>query len=379
MKILMVNPFDLWTATGIRLINIGNVLYKCGYDVTLISTKSENSGSPQKILFDHIEVPPIIGIKEKELIKGIGIRRINFTISSIFKFFHLLGKDYDIIHSSKTIPHATFPSLITKELRKKKVVIDWDDWEGKEGLGKFMPPLIREFNTTFEKKCIHKANGVIVDSKFLLYYLRKINYRKPVAYLPNGINLKEYQKVKRIELPKNSIVYVGRLGGVSELDYVLKNVKEALKKVDLNLLVIGEGERKEFFKKLCKKMNIEKHVKFLGWVEEKKKREILKSADIALMPMRNSLINKARSPMKLCEYMALGCAIVADPVGEVKEMLGEDYFIAEKMSEAIVKLLEDKKLRYKLKRISKRRAKFFDWNILVKKVEPFYERILRGV
>ena len=108
----------------------------------------------------------------------------------------------------------------------------------------------------------------------------------------------------------------------------------------------------------------------------KKKKEIIKSADIALMPMVENIQNKSRCPMKLTEYMALGSAIVANNVGEVKHILnGAGLLVGQSeksFARAIVQLIENKNLRRKLKRKVRQRIKNFDWNVLVEKIEPFY-------
>ena len=368
MKICLVDPLSLFEGTGIRLTNIGKVLYKLGHEVILLSTARPNQKCPE-VPFEIITLPP--SFKNK---------RISYVLSSFPKFFHLIKEDFDIVHSIKAIPYATLPSLIASRIKSKKVVLDWDDWEGKEGLGRFMPFPIKEIHTLFERWVPYRVDGVIVGTNFLKNYLKSKNFKKPIGYLPNGINLKEYENVKKVKLPENSIAIVGNLTGISDLPYVLHSVSIALKKLDLNLLVIGDGDRRVEFENLAKKLNIEKNVKFLGWVEEKRKKEILYSSDVCIMPMVDNIQNRVRSPMKLTEYMALGCTIIANDVGDVKYVLDEAGLLVKQtekdLANAIIYLLENKSIRKRLRNKAKKRAKLFDWEVLVKNVEPFYYEVL---
>ncbi len=369
MKICLVSPFDIWEATGRRLINIGTFLHERGHEVTLIASKRLKEGSHQSIPFELIEVPPRTGMK-----------RINTLLSSIPKLATMIRRDFDLVHGSKTVPYASLPALIAARLKSKKMVVDWDDWEGNAGLGRFMPPIIRNIHTVYEQRIPFHADGTIVDALFLRTLLRRKNYEKPIAYLPNGVNLDSYRHVKKTRLPRNSVAIVGTLSTTSELTYILPAVASALKKVDLNLLVIGDGERRPEFERLAEKLCIGKQVNFLGWLPEGEKKSVLKSCDIALMPMTDCIQNRARTPVKLPEYMALGCAVIANDVGDIKPTLGEAGFLIgqseSSLADAIVTLLNDSVLRKNLKKHAERRAELFDWKHLMESVEPFYEEVL---
>jgi len=370
MKICLVNPFTVHEGTGVRLINVGRVLYERGHEVTLLSTGCVKEKNVE-VSFESINLPP--KLKNK---------RISCVLSSFPKLVYLLRKNFDIVHTIKTLPYATLPSFIASKLKHKKTVLDWDDWEGKEGLGRFMPFPFRQIHTAFERWIPYRVDGIIVGTNFLKDFLQKTGFKKPIAYLPNGINLKEFENVRKVKLPKNSIVIVGNLSGISDLPYVLRSLAIALKKIDLNLLVIGDGNRRKEFEKLAKDLGIDKNVKFLGWVEERVKKEIVHSSDICLMPMTNNTQNRSRSPMKLTEYMALGCAIIANNLENVRAILNDaGLLIGQKegdLANAIAYLLENDKLRKTLKKRAKIRAKLFDWNVLVKRIEPFYYDVLNG-
>jgi len=68
---------------------------------------------------------------------------------------------------------------------------------------------------------------------------------------------------------------------------------------------------------LIQKAQSDKRFLFLGRVEERKVPEYLAAADILLLPMADTLVERARFPIRLGDYLAAGRAVVASDVGEV--------------------------------------------------------------
>jgi glycosyltransferase involved in cell wall biosynthesis len=74
--------------------------------------------------------------------------------------------------------------------------------------------------------------------------------------------------------------------------------------------------------------------------------DVLATADVALVPLDDSLVNRARCSVKLLDLMLAGRAIVADRVGQVPEYLedGRTAMLVDpdepaRMAEAVVALL----------------------------------------
>ena len=97
------------------------------------------------------------------------------------------------------------------------------------------------------------------------------------------------------------------------------------------------------------------------------------------MPLKNNLQNKARSPIKLAEYMACRLPVVAHSVGMAKVFLKNFNSLVnsqdpEAFAEKIVMILSDEKLREKLGKKSRIYAeRNLDWKILSAKVERAYK------
>src|SRR5439155_15018155 len=62
----------------------------------------------------------------------------------------------------------------------------------------------------------------------------------------------------------------------------------------------------------------------VGWAQREDLPDLLAAADVALVPMDDTLVNRCRCSVKLLDLMLAGCAIVAEAVGQAKEYLRDD-------------------------------------------------------
>ncbi|EMR73751.1 glycosyltransferase, partial [Thaumarchaeota archaeon SCGC AB-539-E09] len=113
------------------------------------------------------------------------------------------------------------------------------------------------------------------------------------------------------------ILFIGRLTKIKGLDYLFYSFKKVLNKIpNCILLIIGIGPEELNYHKLMKKLNIEKNVNFLGYINHDKLPEYYNIADVyVLSSLREELSNT------LMEAMACGIPVVATDVG------GNSYLI----------------------------------------------------
>ena len=145
---------------------------------------------------------------------------------------------------------------------------------------------------------------------------------------PNGVNKKQFEIPKSIEVLKSSVqvpvdkktvgfcghLYRGR--GIEELLECAKHLKEVF-----FLIVGGEPEDINRNKKLAKKLNLA-NIKFTGFVPQSKIPEYLLASDILIMPYtKKTLTHRYMSPMKMFDYLACGRPIVATDFPVIREVL----------------------------------------------------------
>jgi glycosyltransferase involved in cell wall biosynthesis len=125
-------------------------------------------------------------------------------------------------------------------------------------------------------------------------------------------------------------------------------------------------------------MGLGDRVTITGWVLEEELPSYLRLGDIAIYPMADNLINRAKSPAKLLELMVMGLPIVAHRVGETSEFLGDTDVLVEEsnlkgMGEAVSALLSDPARRQELGEKARERVwSRFNWDHLSEVAEQAY-------
>jgi glycosyltransferase involved in cell wall biosynthesis len=151
----------------------------------------------------------------------------------------------------------------------------------------------------------------------------------------------------------------------------------------VRLLIIGRGERGEEQQLLAQatQMGVIGQIDYCGWVEPEAIPALLAGADVALVPMNDTLINRARGLAKLLELMSYGLPIVANRVGQVAEYLvdrqsgvlvppGDVLAFAQ----AALLVLTNQGLQAELAAGAQARAALFGWDRLAETAALAYQR-----
>ena len=232
---------------------------------------------------------------------------------------------------------------------------------------------------------------------WLVYFLTKLFYKKldlivtPAKYLE--IELQEYfgidTKIRTIynfidiksinnyreKRDKKRVIHIGQLVKQKAQHYLIESfarVKEEIE--DVELVIIGKGEREKELKELVKSLNLERDVRFLGWQDNPF--YWLQNSDVFVL---TSLWEGM--PNVLIEAMACKCPVISFdcPSGpnEIIDKPGENGILVEvgdvdKLTKEIVKVLRDDKYREYLSENAYKRAKDFD----IEKIKNEYLKVL---
>ncbi len=133
----------------------------------------------------------------------------------------------------------------------------------------------------------------------------KSHYGLVSSVIPNMIDTKRMQTV--IQPHPKRIVYLGRLvhrKGCAQLLKAMLLLPESIR-CEVEVLIAGDGPERKKLEKFAQKHNLSQ-VKFLGYIEESQKADLLGSAEIAVFPS----LGGESFGIVLIEAMAAGAGVV---------------------------------------------------------------------
>ena len=119
---------------------------------------------------------------------------------------------------------------------------------------------------------------------------------------------------------------------------------------DIRVLVVGDGPARPFLEEHARKQGLADRLTITGIVERDEVTRHVATFDVAVLPD----VTPYSSPLKLFEYLQLGCAIVAPDMENIREILteGHDALLFAKdpgaLEAALLKLCADDALRARL-------------------------------
>lgn len=226
--------------------------------------------------------------------------------------------------------------------------------------------------TPYTKPLLRHIDAFTAVSDAAADYVRTLTDAQ-IEIIPNGIHLGHYRKpvgLQRVKGPK-TILYIGRLEKRKGLKYLLLAYRLLQEQMsDVRLIIGGDGVDREKLEDLSKELGL-RHVEFLGYVDDAKKRELLHTADLFCSP---ALYGESFG-IVLLEAMASGLVTVAgnNPGYEsVMAGLGQLSLVdprdAKEFAHRMKLLLTDEGIRDLWQRWAKKYVRQFDY----KKVAAMY-------
>lgn len=191
--------------------------------------------------------------------------------------------------------------------------------------------------------------------------IEEIGFTSKIIPISNGIDLKRFSPknkgdylFKKYKIPrKKTILFVGRLDKEKRVDLVIRAFSLVREKVDAQLVLVGPGTQKLPLKKLVKKLGLEKHVIFTGFVEDADLPNVYRVGDVFV----NAGIAELQC-IAAMEALASGLPIVASDYQALPELVAvgkNGYLFHDDYSELanhLIKILQDDKLRAAMSKAS---------------------------
>ena len=227
------------------------------------------------------------------------------------------------------------------------------------------------------RKVLENADCIITVSKSLADDVKKYCSREPII-LPWGIDLNLFKPHNEKVFKRRTIVCVGALVKRKGHEFLLKAFKKVLNCInDVDLLIIGWGPEEQELKKLVNNLGITDNVRFIDYVETSEFPKYYSSSEFFVSATLHEGFG-----VVFAEAMACGLPIVSTNVGAVPEVVGEAGILVEpknpeQLAEAMLKLLNDSKLREELSKKALERASRFSIEKRTEDLEKIYERYRR--
>ncbi len=195
-----------------------------------------------------------------------------------------------------------------------------------EERSKFGQVALKRLARWTEETAWREADYALPVTDVLADHLRRAGVpEERIKVIPNGINQDRFLKdvdtaAVRQRLNLNERLVLGFTGFVREwhgLNHVVDLLAEDRSGNRLHLLVLGDGPARESLEAQARSLGVSDRVTFTGVIGRDEVADYIAAFDVALQPA----VTSYASPLKLFEYMALGRAIVAPDMRNIKEIL----------------------------------------------------------
>ncbi len=293
-----------------------------------------------------------------------------------FIFFHLLTKEWDIVHTIQII--SLPPAIVAGKIKRRPVVYDMlDTYEDSI----FLPLIIRNFFVAIDKSLMRLADAVVLADEEQIQEVNGIpNNNVEVIYDSPVTNVKISKKNGHNDV--FTLFFAGSLQSGKYLN--LDKIFEALERLnDVRVIIAGYGDLVTYITDVEKRMP--EKVKYIGEISHA---EVLqRSADANLLFMLRDPVlpvNKYICGSKILESMMCGTAIIVNNGSSTANMVRRtncgfvvDAHNVEEIINIISKLKNDPEMSIQMG-LNGRKAydEIYSWDIMSGRLLKLYEKIL---
>ena len=283
--------------------------------------------------------------KREETIEGITVHRswiyvspsksiiarllnyFSFVWSSYWRGRRLQSFDYLMVESPPLFLGYSAMAL-SKKLNAKLIFNVSDLWpESAEKLGLVTNKGLLKMAYKLEKKCYKAATLITGQTQGIVNDIKQRFPEKKVSWLPNGVDISfydpdkipdsDFRKVNGFKEEDVIFFYGGILGHAQGLEIIIEAAK-GLENTNAQFVIQGAGPEKEHLFALHKKYAL-KNIHFFDPVKKTEMPGILKSVDIAIIPLKKLDLFKGAIPSKIFEALAMKKPLLLGVDGEARK------------------------------------------------------------
>ena len=390
LRIVMLAPFGIRPKGTLlaRMLPLAQALVRRGHTISIVAPPVQNpQDAGRRDVYDGV---PVVHTAAPTLPGPLGVAQ---QVSLLLR--EALGEHPDVLHLFKPKGYSGLAALLARVMSPRlPLVVDTDDWEGWGGWNDVLPyPRSAKMLFAWQERDLpRRAAAVTVASRTLETQVWGFGVpRERVFYLPNGISSSELRvlssesapdTIQNSELRTQNLLLYTRFWEFDLRELTAALVPIAAECSAARLLLVGRGERGEEQEllRLAQRAGVSSMIDYRGWVEPAQIPPLLAAADVALAPMNDTLINRARGLAKLLELMDAGLPIVTSRVGQAAEYIedGRSGLLVPPgdpaaLARAALTLLADAPKRAQLGQAARERAnQLFAWGVLAGAAEQAY-------
>lgn len=270
--------------------------------------------------------------------------------------------NYDILHT-----HYWLSGLIGMHIHKK-INIPWV--HSFHTIERFKKPVIDKSRVEVENEIARKCDYIISPTTMESYDLKQLYPKARTIPLPHGVDTERFRPSSN---GHSTLLFVGRVDPIKGLDILVDAMRKIERKIELNI-VGGPSKGKKNLENI-KNYARDLKVNFIGRVEHEKLLTYYRNAGVVIVPSYYESFGLVG-----LEAMASARPVIGFNDTGLTETVGYDAGILVRRNEralaqAIVKLIDDRRLRHRMGTTGRKKAKMFDWRHIAGRYIKTYDRI----
>jgi glycosyltransferase involved in cell wall biosynthesis len=303
-------------------------------------------------------------------------RSIKEAVMFAFACFKLIREDFDVVDVDHIPYFVLFSTKVVCILKRTKLIASWHEVWGREYWKEYLRGL-ENIAYIIEKLSVLMPDRIISVSGHTTNKLKNdLLSKKDIITISNGV---DFEKIKKIPASseKLDVIFTGRLFSHKNVDVLIKSIailKE--NRPSIKCLIIGGGSEKKNLEALTQKLNLEKNIKFLGFLENHDDvYALMKSSKVFVLPSTREGFGIVVIEANVCGVPVITINHSDNAARDLIEE-GKNGFVCqlneEEIAKRIIRILENNSGR-NMKEACKDLAKKYDWDKIVDEIEEVYK------
>ena len=280
----------------------------------------------------EIEILTLSDNKNSNINDDFSVKRIDRNLPIIYRWLktiftiYKLGGNKDLIFVNGLGTEVTIANIFLKKKIIRKIVGDpvWERAYSKAKISESFDEFQVKnygFSISLQKKVrsfsIKKSDIVVTPSQHLKNFILNLGFKNKIEIINNGVFIPE-ENTNIFTNDQINITIVSRLVSHKNIEKIIKAISD-LNSPLINLNIIGDGPELNQLQKISLESNNKDNIIFHGKLNRDEINHIFLKSDICIQAS-----NYEGLPHSLLEAMSYGIPVLCTPVGECKEILGNE-------------------------------------------------------